>query len=162
MKVFFNREEKFTPYGGGSQFITAMARKFRQNGHQVTFHLEEDVDLIFMIDPRPGGIGYSVNHIIQHKLNHPNVKILHRINECDARKNTNFMDNILIESAKHVDCVIFISQWLKDYFTQKGMNTNDCDVIYNGCDTSHFFPRKEIDSKTKTKIVTHHWSDPGS
>lgn len=159
MKVFFNRVEKFTPYGGGSQFITAMCKYFRTKGHQVTFHLEPDVDLIFMIDPRPGDIGYSVNHIIQHKMNYPKVKILHRINECDARKNTSHMDKILIESAKHSDHVVFISEWLKSYFTDKGMDTENSSVVYNGCDINHFFPSQEKTKSDKIKLVTHHWSD---
>lgn len=162
MKIFFNRLEKRQPWGGGSQFINGMCDYLRASGHDVTFHLEEGIDVLFMIDPRPGDIGYSVNHIINYKQQNPGCKILHRINECDARKNTNFIDNILIESTKYVDKVVFISEWLQNYFKEKGVDIKNSSVIYNGCNLDHFYPRKNesrATGKSKIKLVTHHWSD---
>ena len=161
MKIFFNRVEKYEPWGGGTHFLTSLCNYLRERNIKVTFHLEDDVDLIFMIDPRPGDIGYSINHILDFKARNPSVKILHRINECDARKNTNFMDQLLIESALYADKVVFISEWLKNYFTEKGMNTSNASVVYNGCKLDHFYPEnKTINlNKNKVKLVTHHWSD---
>ena len=156
-KIFFNRVPRYEPYGGGSHFVTAMFEFLKREGHEVVFHLEEGVDTIFMIDPRPGDIGYSVNHILAYKNMHPSTKILHRINECDARKNTKGLDEILIQTARLSDKVVFISQWLKDYFAEKGLDT-EASVIYNGCKTEHFYPSENTETG-KVKIVTHHWSD---
>jgi len=158
MKVFFNRLPRYEPYGGGSHFVTSMVEYLKNRGHTVVFHLEEGVDTIFMIDPRPGDIGYSINHIIKYKELFPEVKILHRINECDARKNTNFIDKILIESATYADKVVFISQWLKDYFRDIGMNVEKSSVIYNGCNIKNYYPDQKTQTR-KLKVVTHHWSD---
>ena len=160
MKIFLNRVEKYEPWGGGTHFLTSLCNYLRERNIEVTFHLEDDVDLIFMIDPRPGDIGYSINHILQFKAYKPSVKIIHRINECDARKNTDFMDKLIMESSLYADKVVFISEWLKKYFTEKGMNTNNASVIYNGCKLEHFYPENtDRNKKNKVKLVTHHWSD---
>jgi len=158
MKVFFNRIPRHEPYGGGSHFVTAMVSFLEAQNCEVVFHLEDDLDLIFMIDPRPGDIGYSVNHIYSYKQQNPSVKILHRINENDARKNTDGMDDMLLKSSTIADRVIFISQWLQKYFLQKGFN-GDSKVIYNGCNLDHFYPKQKKRKDGKIKLVTHHWSD---
>ena len=158
MKIFFNRVPRHEPYGGGSHFVTAMCEYLSNHGHDVVFHLEEGIDVIFMIDPRPVDIGYSIHHILAYKNQFPNVKILHRINECDARKNTEGLDSLLIASANQSDSVVFISDWLKQHFKSRGFE-KECSVIYNGCKLDHFFPRSETTNNEKIKIVTHHWSD---
>ena len=169
MKIFFNRIARKEAYGGGSHFVTAMSDYLKEKGHEVVFHMTnknskqpiEDIDLIFLIDPRPGDIGYSINHAIAYKNQvNPKVKILHRVNECDARKNTDFMDNMLIETSSFTDKTIFISTWLKEYFIEKDFkNAKNSSVIYNGCNRGHFYPDKEKQKTDKIKIVTHHWSD---
>ena len=167
MKIFFNRVTRKEAYGGGSHFVTAMVDYLERQGHSVIFQMQEnnsiidDIDVIFLIDPRPGDIGYSINHAIAYKNQvNKNVKIIHRVNECDARKNTNFMDDILVETSKHTDKTIFISNWLKDYFIEKGFkNAKNASVIYNGCNIDHFYPSKNKKTNDTIKIVTHHWSD---
>jgi len=167
MKIFFNRIKRKEAYGGGSHFVTSMVDYLEKKGHVVVFQMQEkdnvikDIDVIFLIDPRPGDIGYSINHAIAYKNQiNKNVKIIHRVNECDARKNTSFMDEMLVETSKHTDKTVFISKWLKEYFIEKGFkNAKNSSVIYNGCNISHFFPMKNKKIKDKIKIVTHHWSD---
>lgn len=158
MKIFFNRIPRDEPYGGGNQFLCKMVQLLSQEGHKVTFNLEEGIDIIFLMDPRPGDIGYSIQHVDLYKKHFPNVKIIHRINECDKRKGTNFIDDLLLESTKIADRVVFISQWLADYFHDKGFNKTH-HVVYNGCDTSIFNPREEKILNSPVKLVTHHWSD---
>jgi len=167
MKIFFNRIKRKESYGGGSHFVTSMVDYLEKKGHEVVFHMQEkdniikDIDVIFLIDPRPGDIGYSINHVITYKNKiNKNVKIIHRVNECDARKNTSFMDNMLIETSKHTNKTVFISDWLKQYFIEKGFkDAKNANVIYNGCNINHFFPIKNKNTENKIKIVTHHWSD---
>jgi glycosyltransferase involved in cell wall biosynthesis len=169
MKIFFNRVIRKEAYGGGSHFVTSMVNYLQKKGHEVIFYLHdlkskkpiEDIDLIFLIDPRSGDIGYSINHVLEYKSKiNPNVKILHRVNECDARKNSDYMDNILIQTSMHTDKTIFISEWLKKYFIEKDFKgAKTAPVIYNGCKLDHFYPSKEKKKNKKIKIVTHHWSD---
>jgi glycosyltransferase involved in cell wall biosynthesis len=168
VKIFFNRIPRKEPYGGGSHFVTEMSHYLSEKGHDVCFTLYEDntkkimtdIDVIFLIDPRPGDTGFSINHILEYKSKfNPSVKILHRVNECDKRKNTNFMDSLLIETSKFTTKTVFISQWLKEYFIEKGFrNAAGSPVIYNGCNTKYFYPENRKQNN-KIKIVTHHWSD---
>ena len=158
MKIFFNRLERYEPWGGGSSFVNSMCNFLRSKDCEVTFKLDKGIDLIFMIDPRPGDTGVSIHEIINYKIQNKNVKILHRINECDARKNTDFMDNLLIQCTQYVDKVIFISDWLKTYFKNKGLDTTNASIVYNGCNLNNFYPGSTSKNK-KIKLVTHHWSD---
>lgn len=158
MKVFFNRVPRFEPYGGGNQFLVRMVEMLRDRGHDVVFHLETEIDIIFMIDPRPGDIGYSIDHISEYKRAFPRTKILHRVNECDARKSTSFMDSLLIDSMKKSDHVVFISKWLQEYFKNLGF-TGNSSVVYNGCDLRNFGPEESHSPSEPIKLVTHHWSD---
>ena len=158
MKIFFNRVPRHEPYGGGNQFLVRMVEMLRDRGHNVVFHLEPEIDIIFMIDPRPGDIGYSVEHISEYKRIFPKTKILHRVNECDARKSTNFMDDLLVNSMKKADHVVFISRWLQDYFENLGFNGNSS-VVYNGCDLRNCGPEESHTLADPIRLVTHHWSD---
>jgi glycosyltransferase involved in cell wall biosynthesis len=162
MKVFFNRYPRNQPYGGGNQFLQKMTSMLSQKGHDVVYHLEEEIDIIFMIDPRPGDHGYSIQHIWNYKQSNPKTKILHRVNECDARKGTNEVDEILLLGMSISDKIVFISSWLQEYFhnladPKIGLKERSR-VIYNGCDTNHFYPTKK-ERSDKIKLVTHHWSD---
>ena len=157
MKIFFNRFPRNEPYGGGNQFLQRMTSMFVEKGHKVVYHLEEDIDLIFMMDPRPGDHGYSLQHIVAYKHHFPKTKVLHRVNECDARKGTNEIDDLLMTGMSISDSVVFISKWLKDYFFTLGFKEKSS-VIYNGCDTKHFYPETK-NSMGKLRLVTHHWSD---
>jgi len=156
MKVFFNRVPRSEPYGGGNQFLVGMTSLLEEKGHKVAYHLEKDIDVIFMMDPRPGDIGYSLQHIAQYKHAFPKTKILHRVNECDQRKGTNEIDKLLLAGMNISEEVVFISDWLKRYFEEKGFDRKSS-VVYNGCNTGHFFPQEK--KSDNVRLVTHHWSD---
>lgn len=156
-KIYFNRNVRKTPWGGGSQFLTAMVDFLIKHGHKVVHHFENDIDVIFMIDPRYDGDGsLSINEIYDYKLKNPKTKILYRVNECDARKGTNDIDNVVMKSMNVSDEVVFISEWLQQYFIKLGYNKKS-HVIYNGCDQSIFKPIEH--NNEKIRLVTHHWSD---
>ena len=158
MKIFFNRVPRQEPYGGGNQFLVGITDRLKAQGHEVIYHLKDDIDIIFMMDPRPGDIGYNLHHIMSFKHHFPKVKIIHRVNECDKRKGTNEIDRLLLEGINISDRVVFISEWLQGYFKNLGC-TKSGDVIYNGCDTDHFTPRDNDLDREKIRLVTHHWSD---
>ena len=160
-KILINRKIVQGPWGGGNNFVKSLYEKLSDSGYILVNSLNDNIDLIVMIDPRYDDLGISINEIAAYKKKNPNVKILHRINECDARKNTNDIDQLLLISNQFADETVFISRWLRDYFIQKGFSKNS-NVIYNGCDSSHFYPQKNLENKkvqTPIKIVTHHWSD---
>ena len=159
MKVMISRKPKDGPWGGGNLFIKGLEKCLKTRGHQVFYEFTQDLDFIFMIDPRPSDYGVSVNEILQYKHFFPKTQIVHRINECDKRKGTNNLDPILLQCTDHVDHVVFISEWLQQYFIEKGLKRKDTSVIYNGCNTDHFNFDKRVESIDKVHLVTHHWSD---
>ena len=162
MKIMFNRKVVEGPWGGGNLFVKEMSNYLIQKNHEVCFDFEEGIDIIFMVDPRPidRSEGYSIDDIIDYGSNHPDTEIIHRINECDQRKGTSFMDSLLLESNTIADHTVFISEWLADYFMALGFD-REYDVVYNGCNLSHFFPSEEsrLSEDSPIRLVTHHWSD---
>ena len=157
VKVLLNRKPIEGPWGGGNLLVSAICKYFTEAGVKVVHEFEPGIDAIFMQDPRPGNTGISVNPIISWKIKNPRVKILHRVNECDARKGTSGLDQFLSECSRYTDCTIFVSNWMKDYHTEKGWSCNNNSVIYNGVDLDHFKKNDRINNG-KINIVTHHWS----
>tara|TARA_B100000674_G_scaffold497780_1_gene532825 strand:- start:5229 stop:6152 length:924 start_codon:yes stop_codon:yes gene_type:complete len=162
MKIMINRKIIEGPWGGGNLFVKGVLKELKSQGHNVYFDFVEDLDYIFIINPMPSEYGYDINQILQYKSLFPAVKLVHRINECEKRKGlNNGLDHILTETAKRSDIVIFISDWLKQYFYKKGY-TGKSHVIYNGCDSKYFNFKEALDKPSNTNqvhLVTHHWSN---
>ena len=68
-----------------------------------------------------------MNHLLLHLttwisvyLNYvnPNAAVVHRINECDERKNTSGLNSFYIEASKVADKIVFVSNWLKNHVEQ--------------------------------------------
>jgi len=161
MKILINRKPVDGPWGGGNLFVKALCEGLVRDGHEVTHQLCNDIDIIFMQDPRYSDLGISINEIIAYKNSNPSTKIIHRVNECDARKNTSDIDALLSECSKYTDLTVFVSNWMKDYHCKKGWHCDITDVVYNGVDKDHFFhveDKKKI-CNGKINLVTHHWSN---
>jgi len=77
--------------------------------------------------------------------------------ECDKRKNTNHVNKLIFRSNEIADVTIFISNWLANYFIKKGFN-KPYKVIYNGCNSNYFYPKKKREVGDVIRLVTHHWS----
>lgn len=154
-------------WGGGNLFVTALCDIAPKHGLQVVHQLEPGIDIIFLMDPRPGNTGVSINEAFSYKqcqgmlsASGVPVKIVHRVNECDARKGTNDVDHMLRLTSKCVDDTVFVSNWMKDYHVAHSDYAGGCHhVIYNGVDASHFRPNDTQPVENKVKIVAHHWSD---
>lgn len=159
MKILVNRKPlRDRPWGGGNLFITALSDILSSKGHRIVHNMSNDIDTIFMHDPRYSDLKISINEILQYKNWKPDTKIIHRINECDARKNTEGVDSLMIECSKFTDHTVFVSEWMKNYYFEKNWNCKNNSVIYNGVNLDHFSPREKINNG-KINIVAHHWSN---
>ena len=158
MKVLVNREPVDGPWGGGNLLVRSLYEILPRHDVKIVSKFEKDIDLIFIQDPRYGNTGISINEIVQYKSKYPGTKIVHRINECDARKGTSGVDNMLSECSKYTDHTVFVSNWMKKYHEDKGWNCSNTSVIYNGVDKDHFSKGEKI-KNGKVNIVTHHWSN---
>lgn len=163
MKFFINRILRRNPWGGGIHFATGFADYVTSLGHKVTTQYEDDVDVIFMLDPRDDeGFG-DINQLLQYKnflfSKNKQTKVVHRINDSDIPRGTNFLVDLNIKAnAAIADETIFISEWLKSHYTEKGFSRSS-HVIRNGCNPKWFYPLTNEQNNEKIKVVTHHWSD---
>ena len=158
MKVLVNRTPVNGPWGGGNLLVRSLYEILPKMGATVVSKFEDDIDIIFMQDPRYGDTGISINEIAAYKKFRNKAKIIHRVNECDARKGTHDVDQLLSECSKHTDHTVFVSNWMKEYHIKKSWNCSETSVIYNGVNNDHFSEGKKI-KNGKVNIVTHHWSN---
>lgn len=158
MKILINRKPVTGPWGGGNLFVSSFCDYMKKQGHEVVHQLQQDIDVIFMQDPRYSDLGISINEISDYKNACPKVKIVHRVNECDARKGTTDMDDLLRSCSSITDHTVFVSGWMKEYHQSKGWKCEQSSIVYNGVNKNHFRPVEKI-KNGKVNLVTHHWSD---
>lgn len=162
-KIAINMYPAHGPWGGSSVFVHQVVKELRRNGFRVAFHLDRDIDAILIIDPREDLLNksFGIEEIRSFKKENTHVKVIHRVNECDKRKNSAFMDQLLQEANLLADYTVFISEWLRDYFAQKWFDINRPHrVVYNGADPEVFHPigEKQFAGEEVFRLVTHHWS----
>jgi hypothetical protein len=152
------------PWGGGNLFVLNLKKYLIENGHTVVHDLcHKDIDIILLTDPRSRKESSSTfNHqdIKKYKKKvNPNVTVIQRINECDERKGTNFINKFYLEASDCADHIIFVSNWLRNIYIDIGMPPNKTSVIMSGADENIFnTTNSAVLNKEKIKFVTHHWS----
>lgn len=152
------------PWGGSSPFVRQLKAFLEARGYAVRFDLRKPADAILLIDPRDDlqGKAFGLREIAEHKKMHPGARVIHRVNECDQRKNTSFMDAILEKGHAVADHTVFISEWLRDYFVARWFDpAQPHEVIYNGASVRDFHPlgASRWRPGEALRVVTHHWSD---
>lgn len=163
-RIAFNMRPARGPWGGSSPFVVQLKYYLQKRGYDVCFDLKKKVDVIVLIDPRDDlqFKAFGMDEIRAYKKNNPKLKLLHRINECDQRKNSSFMDELLKDANELADHTVFIANWLQEYHSDRWFNKeNSHSVIYNGADPKVFHPIGSAiyDNKEVFRIVSHHWSD---
>lgn len=165
MNVYVNRLPiRDRAWGGGNSWVKAMYDIAPALGVKFC-NLNDDIDAIVIagMDSDEGNL--SAEHIIRYmtcsplgSYAKPTKKVIIRVNENDARKNTHGVDDRLINLSKYVDGTVFVSRWLMDYFLERGWKCRQNTVIHNGVDRRCFHPCDKINNG-KVNIMTAHWSD---
>ncbi len=163
MKISIGTNIKDGPWGGGNLFAKNLTNYLIKNGHEVIYDLNDsNIDIILMTEPRKTSESSAfTNYDIQKYLAYENnlALVVHRINECDERKMTNFVNKYLLNANKVADATIYVSTWIMNIFHKLGIDKKDNFVVLAGANKEVFNnigykPKKE---KEKFKIVTHHW-----
>ncbi len=163
MKVSIGTNIKEGPWGGGNLFAKNLMKSLTQNGHQAFNNLnEKDLDIILITEPRKTSesSAFTYDDVKNYlKYINSNAIVLHRINECDERKQTNYVNKYLIHTNKIADSTIFVSTWLKNLYHEQNIQSKESHVIMAGADNTVFnSTNKNLwNGKNKLKIVTHHW-----
>jgi len=163
MKISIGTNIKEGPWGGGNLFAINLTQYLEKKGHTVINHLDnEDIDLILLTEPRKTSESSAFTHMDifkYQKLVNRNVLVVHRVNECDERKKTNFVNKYLIEANRVADSTVFVSTWLKNLFINQGLKNDNLQVILSGAN-AELFNDENTDvwtAEKPLKIVTHHW-----
>jgi hypothetical protein len=157
VKIYLNRNTIFGPWGGGAKFINSLHEFQRKLNYQIV-SLEQNPDVIFIAGMDRDGSHISLEEAVEYKRHFKDVKLVFRINENDARKNTFHVDQRILQHLPKIDKVVYVSTWLSDYFKSRGaLNTNN-KVILNGVDRSVFKPSNKFENG-KINVMTCHWSD---
>ena len=165
MKISIGTKIKDGPWGGGNLFAINLSNFLESNGHQVVFDLKDNnIDLILITEPRKTSESSAFTHIDVQKYKkfvNSKVIVVHRINECDERKKTNYVNKYLIYANRIADQTVYVSKWLMDLYLNQGIKSIHNKVIYAGADEKIFFPTIKTGKKEnkKLKICTHHWGD---
>ena len=161
-RIAFNMRPVSHPWGGGNQWLDQLGRRLRDSDYDVRHDLRRRPRTVVLVDPRVGGtVGFGADEIAALKEQDPAVRCLHRVNECDLRKGTNEIDDLLARANRVADHTVFISGWLRDYHAERWFDlSRPHSVILNGADDAVFHPNgsAELDPDGTMRLVTHHWS----
>ena len=165
MKIAIGSKIIKGPWGGGNLFSKNLKVYLENNNINVVNHLiENDIDIILLTEPRiesSSSTITSLEALMYKKFVNKNVKIIHRINECDERKETKFVNKKMIKISRRSDFTIYVSQWLKDIYDKQNINIKNSKIIMSGSDGDIFNSnnKKHWDRSNKLKIITHHWGN---
>ena len=163
MIISIGTKIKDGPWGGGNLFAINLKNYLEKKGHRVINNLDEDnIDVILITEPRKTSESSAFSHVnVARYLRYINDQTLvaHRINECDERKGTNYVNNYMKYSNRFADQTIFVSSWLKNLYEDQGINKKNNSVVMAGADKEIFnsINQKKWDGNSKLKLVTHHW-----
>lgn len=163
MKIAIGYHVQAQAWGGGNRFVAALAAALEDRGDSVVTGLgDEDIDIILMIDPRARNptTAFTPGAILRHILRrNPRAIVVHRINECDERKNTKTMNARLRLANQCADHTVFVASWLMDLPVWRNKDRDACSVILNGSDPAIFnrAGHHEWNAKEPMRLVTHHW-----
>jgi hypothetical protein len=162
-KIALGYKEINGPWGGGNKFIKSLKNELLENGFTCTTNLKDkDIDFILLTDPRYRLrlVSFSIAQIIYYKFFiNPKVIIIHRVNECDERKNTKFINKLLIKANWCADYTVFVGTWLTNLTCWKQNMRTPFKTILNGSEKKIFNNQgyKKWNKKKPMKLVTHHW-----
>ena len=163
MKISIGTNVKEGPWGGGNLFAINLKNFLIQNGHEVIFNLHDhDIDIILLTEPRKTSESSAFTHedcINYKKYIKKDTVVIHRINECDERKNTNYVNKYMIHANSVADHTIFVSEWLKKLYISQGLEDCNLNTILSGADETIFnkINFEKFNGSGKIKLVTHHW-----
>ena len=142
MKISIGTKIKEGPWGGGNLFAINLKNYLIEKGHEVVSNLyDNDLDVILITEPRKTSESSAYTHIdVKRYLKYVkyDTVVIHRLNECDERKSTNFVNDYLIEANKVADQSVFVSNWLKELFIEQGILSTKNKVIYGGANREIF------------------------
>ena len=164
MKISIGSKFIEKPFGGGNEFVKNLISKLTEDGHVVLNNLKDpEIDIILLINPLIDSELSTFNNFdIDFYKTFINKKAIsiHRINECDERKNTKKVNKAIINSNKNIDSNVYVSSWIKNLYITQGISKKPYLIAKGGPLGKKFnsVNKTSWNKKEKLKLVTHHWS----
>jgi hypothetical protein len=152
-KIYINKRPVSGPWGGGNKFVRYLSSYLIEEKYDVTYKLENDVDLIFCFDPRPNSDRIWYQDFLNHREKYDS-KIIQRIGDIGTHSKPD-LNYLVKESSVLSDFVIFPSMWSKEMINYKKDNYS---IIHNAPMKVFFKSKKNKNKEEKIKVITHHWS----
>lgn len=165
MKISIGFKKVSGPYGGGNQFLINLQEFLESRNHTVVDNLNDnDIDVILLTNPLIDSDTSTYNSFdVENylKFTNPNSIVFQRINECDERKNTKNINDKINKFNQTVDINIYVSNWLREIFSNYEMGQKESYVVLGGPSSKTFntLNKEKWTKKQKVKLVTHHWSN---
>ena len=156
-KIYFNRKPVSGPWGGGNKTVNSLVNRLHDN---VVFDLEDDVDIIFCVDPRPNEDGLWYQDFLDHKVKFGS-KIIQRVGDVGTHGKPELTD-LVKQSIQYSDVCIFPSQWAMEYVGASPVGLGGNSIVIPNAPLSDFYENRIKEVKPKkppVRVVTHHWSD---
>ena len=142
MKISIGAEIKEGPFGGGNNFVKNITKFLKIHGHTVVYDLKDkDIDVALLINPLiTSEISTFDNYDIDYyqKFINPGLISIQRINECDERKQTNYVNKQIAKNNKNIDFNFFVSNWIRELFKNTDLYKKPHKVIMGGPDNQIF------------------------
>ncbi len=163
MRIAINFRLKKGPWGGGNRFTASLVEALEARGDVVCQSLKcPDIDLILLMDPRRRhpSVTFTPGAVLRYLLfRNSQALVIHRINECDERKNTRGMNSQLRRANYCADHTVFVGSWLRQLDLWQNEAHSRSQVITNGADSTVFNSHgwQPWKGQGPLKLVTHHW-----
>ena len=159
MKVAIGYHVQDGAWGGGNRFAKSLAQALVDRGDKVVFDLQgDDIDVLMLTDPRSRSpnISFAAGACLSYLKYRTEAVVVHRINECDERKGTRWMNRRLKLANHAADHTVFIASWLRDLDLWRH---GEWSVVLNGGDDTVFRADRNMpwDGREPLRMVTHHW-----
>ena len=160
MRICFSLQvDQNIPCGGGGKFVLKFSEYLQSLGYEVEYFFDQNnpPDCMFFFDHKlykGEGINkwIALEHAKSIKSKFPSIPIITRVNDGGVR-DKQFIERFS-ELAQLSNEVIFISHWIKNYYSKNIKNKST--VIHNSVDENIFTIKKH--SFDMPRLFTHHWS----
>jgi hypothetical protein len=155
VKIYINRQPKYGPWGGGIKTVNKLSERLLMEGHSVVYKLQDDIDIIFCIDPRPNNFGEWYQHFIDYRNKNPKTKIIQRVGDLGTHSKPE-LTSLVKQTLEISNYMIFPSEWSKEWIGFSGDNSK---IVHNAPMPIFYENRNQnCDISARPRIVTHHWS----
>lgn len=146
---------KFGPWGGGAKTVNRLWEVLENRGHKVVPQLEDDIDVILCIDPRPNERGEWYQTFLDYRDKNPKTKIVQRVGDVGTHSKPQLTE-LVKRTLGLSDYFIFTSKWAKEWIGFKGDNC----IIINNAPMKVFYKNRNTETTLpeNVSVVTHHWS----